>query len=370
MSTLNCYAIAGEIEQIVGSHRNPRKQKNPRLLRSFLVALAQGHGKRQTMKEPQALITGKRFLVMGRAGLDLYADPPGTELELATQFHAMLGGSAANIAAGISRAGGAAALCTSVSNDAVGRHILRALKDFNINSQHVATVSGECRTSLAVVETRAENCQSVIYRNNAADFIVTLEQVKAIDLGHYDVMILTGTTLAAEPSRSAHLHVLEQARTQGIATVIDIDHRAYSWANIEDARNIYRHAAEHCDVVIGNDDEFSVMAGDDGLAYAEHLAHTTAKAVIYKMGAEGSITFTREERFETPIFPVKALKPTGAGDAFMANLMMSLANGNTLNDSVRRASAAAAIVVTRVGCSEAMPTPDDVSEFISTFKQA
>ncbi len=335
-----------------------------------MVALAQGHGKRQTMKEPHALISGKRFLVMGRAGLDLYADPPGTELEQATQFRAMLGGSAANIAAGIARAGGESSLCTALSNDAVGRHVLRALHSFNIKSNRITTVGGEPRTSLAVVETRAENCQSVIYRNNAADFAVTLDQVKAIDFRHYDVMILTGTTLAAEPSRSAHLHALQQARAHGITTVIDIDHRAYSWANISEARTLYREVAEQCDIVIGNDDEFAVMAGTDGLAYAEYLAHTTAKAVIYKMGANGSITFTTHEKFETPVFPVKALKPTGAGDAFMANLMISLANRNTLNDSVRRASAAAAIVVTRVGCSEAMPTPDEVSNFILTFEQA
>ena len=42
-----------------------------------------------------------RFLVLGRAGMDLYADPPGTRMEDARQFTSALGGSSANIAAGL-----------------------------------------------------------------------------------------------------------------------------------------------------------------------------------------------------------------------------------------------------------------------------
>lgn len=43
-----------------------------------------------------ARLHGKGFLVIGRAGMDLYADPPGTRLEDALQFTAALGGSSAN----------------------------------------------------------------------------------------------------------------------------------------------------------------------------------------------------------------------------------------------------------------------------------
>ena len=113
------------------------------------------------------------FLVVGRAGLDLYADPPGTEIENATGFQAALGGSAANIAVAIARQGGSCSLLTAVSDDAVGRYTTNALAGYGVDTAYVKTVGGEARNSLAVVETRAENCQSVIYRNGAADFEVT-----------------------------------------------------------------------------------------------------------------------------------------------------------------------------------------------------
>ena len=98
------------------------------------------------------------------------------------RFTAALGGSSANIAAGILRLGGAAALVSAVSDDAVGRFTLNELKKYGIDTAHVAVISGEARNSLALVETRSENCQSVIYRNGAADFQVTEEQVRGIDL--------------------------------------------------------------------------------------------------------------------------------------------------------------------------------------------
>ncbi|MFN4129618.1 MAG: PfkB family carbohydrate kinase, partial [Paracoccaceae bacterium] len=62
-----------------------------------------------------ARLAGRKFLVVGRAGMDLYADPPGTQIEHATRFTAALGGSSANIAVALTRQGCAAALVTCVS---------------------------------------------------------------------------------------------------------------------------------------------------------------------------------------------------------------------------------------------------------------
>jgi 5-dehydro-2-deoxygluconokinase len=113
------------------------------------------------------------FLVLGRAGMDLYADPPGTRIEEAQSFAAHLGGSAANIAVALARQGAAADLLTRVSDDAVGRFCLAQLDHYGIGRAHVGLTRGENRTSLAVVETRAVDCQSIIYRNGAADFALT-----------------------------------------------------------------------------------------------------------------------------------------------------------------------------------------------------
>ena len=108
------------------------------------------------------------------------------------------------------------------------------------------------------------------------------------------------------------------------------------------------------------------MAGGKGkgLAMAEHLAKTSAEIVVYKMGEFGAITLSGGERIETGIYKVDALKPTGAGDAFMGTFLASLAQGRELEDSVLRGSASAAIVVSKVACAPAMPTPSQLEEFL------
>lgn len=306
-------------------------------------------------------IKNNHFLVLGRAGLDLYADPPGTRVEEALAFSSALGGSAANIAVAISKLGAKASLISCVSDDAVGRYILNQLAHYGVARDHVHIVAGEARSSLAVVETRAENCQSVIYRNGASDFQLNEEHVRKISYVDYGALIVTGTSLAVEPTRSATLMAMKLASEAGSPVIIDIDYRPYSWASAAEASKVYLAAANMCNIIIGNDVEFGVMG--EGLALARKLSKT-CDVLIYKMGEKGSISFADAQKFETGIYPVTALKPTGAGDSFMGAFITSWADGLDIQSCVKRGSAAAAIVVTKVGCAPAMPTNQELDQFM------
>ena len=312
-------------------------------------------------------IRQNNFIIIGRAGMDFYADPPGTRTEEATHFFSCLGGSSANIGAAITRHGGKAALVTSVSDDATGRFALNELRRYEVDATRVKSVGGEARNSLAVIESRVEDHQSVIYRNGAADFEMTVEDVSAVDYGSYGALITIGTVFAAEPSRSAAFHAFDLAREAGLPLIFDLDYRPYSWPSPEVASEVYSRAGALCDVIIGNDLEFGFMAGgmDKGLDKARELANTSAEIVIYKMGEEGAITITRDEEFRTGVYSVTALKPTGAGDSFMGGFIASMAAGYDLRTSVLRGSACAAIVVTRVGCAPAMPTTAELEDFLA-----
>jgi len=308
-----------------------------------------------------------RFVVLGRVGMDLYADPPGTPIETATRFTSAIGGSAGNIAVALARQGVGAALLTRVSDDAVGRYCVAQLEGYGVDTGHVHAQAGEVRTSLAVAETRAEGCQSVLYRNGAADFALTEADVDAVEFSDVAALVATGTALAAEPSRAATNHAMARAKAAGAITVLDLDYRAYSWASTARAAAVCLEAAEQSDVVIGNDEEFGLLAGDvhRGRDLAQALAHRNALFTIFKRGAEGATTFTPDFSFDTPIFPVQALKPMGAGDGFMGGLLAGLAMGSGLEQSVRRGAATAAMIVAGIGCAPASPDRASLDTFIS-----
>jgi 5-dehydro-2-deoxygluconokinase len=312
-------------------------------------------------------LAGRKFLVIGRAGMDLYADPPGTQLENATQFTSALGGSAANIAVALVRQGCEASLLTSVSDDAVGRFCLNQLDHYGVDRRYVRTVGGEARNSLAVVETRMEDCQSVIYRNMAADFEMAISDAEAVDYSAFSAMIVTGTCLAAEPARSATFEALARAKAANLTLILDIDYRPYSWPSRDIAQEVYTRATALCDIVVGNDVEFGVLAGtvEQGLNVARKLIAKGAEIAIYKMGEKGSIAITADREFQTGIFPTEALKPTGAGDAFMGGFIAALSIGLPVEVAVKKGSASAAIVVSRVGCAPAMPTKAELESFMA-----
>ena len=312
-------------------------------------------------------LQGKRFLVLGRAGMDLYPNPPGTRIEDVVNFFACLGGSSGNIAAALARQRAKVSLISKLSDDAIGRFTRRELVRYGIDDGHVSTASGDARTTLAFAETRVEDHQSVLYRNGAADFSLTADEVAAVDFTAFDAVIATGTALATEPSRGAVLAAFDLARRAGVVVVLDVDYRPYSWPSSGVAGATYSHAAALCDIVIGNDVEFGVLAGSvaEGLARARKLAASTAQIVVYKMGEAGAVTFAGGKEYYTGIYPVTALKPTGAGDAFMGSFICALADGHDVRDAVMRGSAAAAIVVGRVGCAPAMPTPAELDDFMA-----
>ena len=307
------------------------------------------------------------FVVIGRVGMDLFPDI-GVGVEEATSLSVDMGGSSANTAAGIVKLGGKAALVTCVSDDAVGRSCQRMLRDYGVEDTYVKTVGGEARNSLALYESRVVGHQSVIYRNGAADFEMTQADVEAVDFSRFGALVTAGTVFAAEPSRTATFAAFARAKEAGLPIIFDVDYRPYSWPSPDVAEQVLSQAGALSDVIVGNDEEFGFMAGsiDKGLDKARELAATTASIVIYKMGELGAVTITKDGELRTGIYNVTALKPTGAGDSFMAGLLSSIADGYDLEDAVLRGSACAAIVVGKPGCAPAMPYPADLTDFLNT----
>ncbi|WP_422047884.1 PfkB family carbohydrate kinase [Shimia sp.] len=311
-------------------------------------------------------IISRKFVVFGRAGMDMFADPVGTKSELAETFRADLGGSSANICAGLVKLGCEAALVTSISDDAVGRFAQNRLERYGVNTRYLRTVGGEYRLSLAVYESCIEDFQNVIYRNGAVDFQVTNDDVDRVDYNAFGALITAGTVFASEPSRGSTFRAFDNARAAGMPVIFDIDYRPYSWPSPEVAAEVLSRAGDASDLIVGNDEEFGFMAGgiEKGLSKARELA-ASGKMVIYKMGEDGAITLADGAEIRTGIYPVTAVKPNGAGDSFMAGLLAGIADGLSVKDAVLQGSACASIVVSQPGCAPAMPTPAELEAFLA-----
>ena len=127
-----------------------------------------------------------------------------------------------------------------------------------------------------------------------------------------------------------------------------------------------RKAIPYNTVVIGNRDECAVATGEtEAYAAARALLAAGAEVAIVKQGPRGVLGMTHDESVEVPAIPVDVINGLGAGDGFGGAVCHGLLAGWPLERTLRFANATGAIVASRLECSTAMPTKDDVDAFLS-----
>ena len=311
-----------------------------------------------------ARLAGRDVLVIGRAGMDIYPVPDGTRIEEAESLVTDVGGSSGNIAVALAKQQAGVRLMAAFSDDGVGRFVDHALREYGVDTRHCHVTSGLERTSLALAESTTEAPNVVIYRNDAADLAVTPDHADAVAMDDIGAVILTGTALSREPSRSACRRLVERAKAAGCPVILDIDYRPQAWQSVEEAREVLADMARIVDMPVANDEEFDIVADGAGRDFAEQLAAGGA-LVLYKMGEGGCDILQADSSIHIGIFRVTALKPFGSGDAFLGTIMASLGAGADIESAVERGAAGAALAVSRRGCARAMPNAAEIDALMS-----
>ncbi|MBR4256366.1 MAG: bifunctional hydroxymethylpyrimidine kinase/phosphomethylpyrimidine kinase, partial [Clostridia bacterium] len=86
--------------------------------------------------------------------------------------------------------------------------------------------------------------------------------------------------------------------------------------------------------------------------------------VIVTVGKQGSYYKGVKGEFVIPAKPIKAVDTTGAGDAYNGALCTALAEGKSMVDAMKFASAFASLSVTRPGAASSMPSREETEEFM------
>jgi len=159
---------------------------------------------------------------------------------------------------------------------------------------------------------------------------------------------------------------VEAARAAGARTVLDIDYRPSSWSSPADAGRAARAVLPWIDVVIGNEDEVALLTGEsDPRAQVKAVLDGGAGLLVRKLGAAGVEAFSRETSASSPPIVVAVGSTIGAGDGFASGFLAALLDGRPLAECLRHGNAAAAVVVSRVSCSDAMPYPAEVEAMLA-----
>lgn len=300
-------------------------------------------------------------LTFGRSGVDIYPQQIGVGLEDVQTFGKYLGGTTANVAVAAARLGRRAAIITGVGDDPFGRYVRTALRELGVDDSHVV-VNSEYATPVTFCEIfPPDNFPLYFYRKpSAPDLQVRPADIDFDAVRETALMWLSVTGLSEEPSRESHLEVLA-ARNRRTHTVLDLDYRPMFWETPAHATEQIQRVLPAVTVAVGNREECEVAVGEtEPDRAADALLEAGVELAIVKQGPKGVLAKTRTERVVSPPILISPLNGLGAGDSFGGSLAHGLLAGWPLDKVLQHANAAGAIVASRLECSTAMPTGDEI----------
>ncbi len=304
---------------------------------------------------------------IGRVGVDIYPMQIGVPLEEVISFGKFLGGSATNVSVAVAKYGRSSAIITRTGDDPFGRFVRRKLRELNVSDDYVGTDEW-LPTPVAFCEIfPPDNFPLYFYRYpQAPDLRIAVEDMPLEAIREAGVYWATLTGLSAEPSRSAHLAGWE-ARARRRFTILDLDYRPMFWTEESEATRQAEIAIPQCTVAIGNREECRVAVGEtEPERAARALLDRGIELAIVKQGPKGVLAMTADERVEVAPVPVRVINGLGAGDSFGGAVCHGLLSGWDLHRVIRFANAAGALVASRLECSTAMPTQDEVEDLLAT----
>jgi ribokinase len=285
-----------------------------------------------------------RVVVVGSINVDLvaYAErlPRPGETVLGAGFERHPGGKGSNQAIAAARAGAEVAMVGAVGQDEHGDFMLGTLADFQVGAEAVERAAAP--TGVALIGVGGGENQIIVVPG--ANHAIDLRRIEQMMVGPDDVCL---AQLETSPQVVAAAFV--RARAMG-ATVI-----------FNPAPALPEGAAliPLADVVVLNQTECAAFAGvgpDDVRIAAAGLCLRPDQALVLTLGAAGIAALWNGHATVLPAHPVEAVDATGAGDCFCGFLAAGIARGETPEDALKLANAAAALSVARRGAASSLPT--------------
>jgi 5-dehydro-2-deoxygluconokinase len=304
-------------------------------------------------------------LTVGRIGVDLYAEELNASFTEARRFWKSIGGSPTNVAVALARLGHRAAVLTKVGDDPLGEYVRAALAEFGVDTRFVGT-DPTLQTPIVVAALDPpEDPQFVFYRRPRAPDSTILPTDVDLDLAErVPILWVSAGALAVEPSRGTTRTLLER-RARRRHAILDLDYRPSFWESEDEARREIGATVDAVTIAIGNRVECEIAVSEtDADRAADALLSRGLEVAVVKLGRDGVLVATVDERRVVAPVPVDVVCGLGAGDAFGGAFCHGLLEGLTPFAAAELANAAGAIVASRLLCADAMPTRDEVRELL------
>lgn len=305
----------------------------------------------------------KKALVIGSLNMDMTVKveelPKLGETIFGNDFYESCGGKGANQAVAVSKLGMKTEMIGMVGKDSQGEKLIQNLNKYGIISDNVIKSDELTGRAIITVDKKGDNNIIVISGSN---FKITKEHIQAKQdvIASSDVVILQNEI----PSETVEFSLLK-AKELGKITIF----------NPAPARKLSGEVFKNTDYLILNETEmeeiFEIKFNDE--EYTEKISIKKKKYgiknIILTLGDKGSILFSEDNNIKKyDVYKVKAVDTTAAGDSFIGAFTMKICEIGNPDEAIKYATAVSAIVVTRQGAQDSIPTREEIEKFIEENK--
>jgi sugar/nucleoside kinase (ribokinase family) len=303
-----------------------------------------------------------RITLIGNVNVDLIArpvdalPPPGAEWQV-EHMDVRTGGAAANAALALARLGGRPRLVGCVGDDGLGDVTMASLVAGGVSTADVTSLPG-ASTGVSIAFEAPDRDRS---------FLISLGALSAFDASmipaealRADLVLLCGYFNLPALRGAATERLLERARAGGARTCLDPGWDPAGWTAA--TRDELASLLPLVHVLLPNEIEAARMSGEEA---AEDAARTLQRAsggwVVVKLGRRGCLARGPDDAALRAGAPsVDVVDTTGAGDAFNAGYLWSLAEGVDAARAMQFATRVASAVVARPS-HDRYPSPADLA---------
>jgi fructokinase len=274
------------------------------------------------------------------------------------------GGAPGNVALGVARLGGRAAMLSKVGDDAFGRLLVETLAANGVVTDAILATR-EGNTSLAAVTVAPDGEREfLIYRKGSADSTYAPGEVAAEVVRSAKILHVGSLWLGEPVCGAAQRHAVRIAHEAGGLVSVDVNLRPALWRNGEEMRAVALEATLEAEILKVSVEELALMSGtsdvEEGVA---RLVSPRRHLLAVTFGSGGALLVSRDCQVRIPGLAVEVADTVGCGDAFMASLLLDiaastvdLASEDGLVRMGRRAVASGAFAATVAGAMDALPT--------------
>jgi ribokinase len=287
--------------------------------------------------------------VFGSINLDLIGKvsriPEPGETVPGTDFSTAAGGKGANQALAARRAGAKVRIIGAAGKDNMGDQALALLAEGGVDLSQVKRLDKPQGVAMIFVDEAGENVIGILPGANAEVSIEDAERTLT-DLGPADVLVVQ-----QEISPGSTIRALSMAKERGARSIL----------NTAPFLGTTREAAKRADIVVANETEFALLAGEGDLdATMDGYVAATGRTIIVTLGPDGARAKGPSIDISVPAMKVTPVDTVGAGDTFVGYLAAGLDAGLDLDAAMRRAAIAASLACLKPGAQPAIPLATEV----------